>query len=869
MTTYHYIIVAVLIFWILAYFRVSLLVWTNVFAVLLAVHTFASTSVILSVIAWALFILIVVPISIPAIRRRIISDKVLPIMKKAIPSLSQTEKDALEAGTVWWDGDLFSGKPNWKKLLATQSPALTNEEQTFIDGPVQTLCDKIDDWQTNHEAFDLSPEVWQYIKDNKFFGIIIPKKYGGLAFSALAHSEIVSKLASRSITAAVTVMVPNSLGPAELLLHYGTDEQKSHYLPRLAGGKEIPCFALTGPEAGSDASSIPDTGFVCYRKNSEGEKDVLGIRLNWDKRYITLGPVATVLGLAFKLYDPDHLLGKTENIGITLALIPTNTPGIDIGRRHMPLNLAFQNGPNSGKDVFIPLDWVIGGQQRVGEGWRMLMESLAAGRSISLPALSTGGGKLACRATGAYARIRKQFRTPIGQFEGIEEALARMAGYTYQMDAARKMTAVAVDQGERPSVISAIVKYNLTSRMRSIITDAMDVQGGSGICMGPRNILGRIYQAIPVGITVEGANILTRTLITFGQGAIRCHPYILKEIQAVAETDSEAASKGFDKALFGHIGFTISNVFRTVFLGLTGAFFVQAPGTKEKHFYKQATRLSSSFALISDIGLLILGGALKRKEKLSGRLADVLSQLYLISATLKHFSDQGQKPADFPLVQWSCEDALYQSQQSLLEFLRNFPNKPVAWLLRIVCFPLGRPYAPPSDKLGHRIANILLEPSATRDRLTQGIYMPITTTETLGRLEDALVKIIKAEPIEKKIISAQRKGEIIGYDLTELSKDAVNKDIIDQSEADLLIAADNARKDVIKVDDFAADYLSKGLSKEEPTEPSAKPSTKLSTKEGQEDPDSAAEDFGGEDSVVENSVIEKNAVTKRTSGEHV
>ncbi len=806
MTIYLCIALAILIFWALAYFRTPLLVWTNIIAVILAIHTITLTSVASTVFLWIVFLLIAIPVNVTSIRRRLVSDKIFPFIKKAIPKISQTEKDALEAGTVWWDGEIFSGKPKWKKLIATPEPTLTAQEQAFLDGPVQSLCDMIDDWKITHEDFDLSPDVWQYIKDNGFFGMIIPKEYGGQAFSALAHSEIVVKIASRSTTAAVTVMVPNSLGPAELLLNYGTNEQKAHYLPRLAHGEDIPCFALTGPEAGSDASSIPDTGIVC-RSEFNDEKDVLGIRLNWEKRYITLGPVATVLGLAFKLYDPDQLLGDKYDIGITLALIPTNTPGINIGRRHMPLNIAFQNGPNSGKDVFIPMDWIIGGQERVGQGWRMLMESLAAGRSISLPALSTGGGKLACRATGAYARIRKQFRTPIGRFEGVEEPLARMAGYTYQMEAARKITAGAVDQGEHPSVISAIVKYNLTARMRTIITDAMDVQGGSAICMGPRNILGRIYQAIPVAITVEGANILTRTLITFGQGAIRCHPYILKEMQAATESDPIIASVNFDKALFGHIGFTISNALRALFLGLSSAAFVLTPGGKEKYFYKQATRLSSCFALTSDIGILILGGALKRKEKLSGRLADVLSQLYLISATLKHFRDQGQKSTDYPLLQWSCEDALYQSQESLLEFLRNFPNRPVAWLLKIICFPLGRPFTPPDDILGHKLADILLTPSNTRDRLTNGIYIPESVNETLGRLEDTLQKVIAAEPIENAIKTAQRNKIIQGRDRTTLIEDAIGKGIIDQEQMQILNAADLASKEVIKVDDFDPDYL--------------------------------------------------------------
>lgn len=810
MSFFYCIFFTLVIFWVLAYVRANLFVWFSTIAAVLLVHSLLSESALSIAGSWVFFLLVFIPLMLSPVRRMFISDRILPLMRKAIPSISQTEKDALEAGSVWWDGDLFSGKPKWKKLLDTPAPKLSKQEQAFLDGPVEQLCAMVDDWKTTHEDFDLSPEVWQFIKDNGFFGMIIPQEYGGLAFSALAHSEVVAKISSRSTTAAVTVMVPNSLGPAELLLQYGTNEQKAHYLPRLAKGEEIPCFALTGPEAGSDASSIPDTGIVCYGEH-DGNQDVLGIRVTWEKRYITLGPVATVLGLAFKLYDPDHILGDKEDIGITLALIPTNTAGVNIGNRHMPLNLAFQNGPNSGDNVFIPMDWVIGGKERVGTGWRMLMESLAAGRSISLPALSTGGSKLACRATGAYARIRKQFRLPIGRFEGIEEPLARIGAYTYQMDAARKMTAVAVDQGEHPSVVSAIVKYNLTARMRTIITDAMDIQGGSGICMGPSNLLGRLYQAIPIGITVEGANILTRTLITFGQGAIRCHPFILKEIEAIADENKSRGAAAFDKALFGHIGFTISNGARTLFLALTNGFFVLTPEGKERRFYRYLMRMSATFAFVSDISLLVLGGSLKRKEKLSGRLADVLSQMYLISATLKHFRDQGQKPADLPLVTWACEDALHQAQEHLFELLQNFPVKPVAWALRMMCFPLGKPYVPPSDALGHKIAGMLLEPSSSRERLTHGIYLPESRSETLGRLEDALSKVIKAEPVERKISTAQRAGKlpknIATFEKDNMIKDAIEKQIITQDEATTLKKADKARRDVIMVDDFEAGYF--------------------------------------------------------------
>jgi acyl-CoA dehydrogenase len=605
------------------------------------------------------------------LRRKLVSDPFLHLARKLMPQISETEREALEAGTVWWDAELFSGHPNWKKLLATPAPTLTSEEQAFLDGPVEELCRMVDDWSINAELHDLPEGVWRFIKDHGFFGMIIPKKYGGLGFSALAHSSVVMKVASRSIAAAVTVMVPNSLGPGELLLHYGTDEQKNYYLPRLARGEEIPCFGLTSPEAGSDAASMTDTGVVC--RGSSGKKDVLGIRLNWEKRYITLGPVATVLGLAFKLYDPDRLIGNREEVGITVALIQTDLPGITIGRRHYPSNINFQNGPNSGHDVFIPLDCIVGGAARAGHGWRMLMECLAAGRSISLPALATGAGKLASRATGAYARIRKQFHLPIGRFEGIEEALARIAGYTYLMDAARVMTGGAVDQGEKPSVISAIVKYHLTEVMRRVVNDAMDVQGGSAICMGPRNFLAHVYETVPISITVEGANILTRSLIIYGQGAIRCHPFVLKEIRAAADPDPVRASKDFDRVLFAHIGFILGNAVRAFFHGLTGARFASVPVRGPSHrYYQHLTRMSACLAFASDIAMLTLGSTLKRREKLSARLGDVLSYLYLASAVLKRFEDQGRPPEDLPLLQWACEKSLYRIQGSFAELIYNF-----------------------------------------------------------------------------------------------------------------------------------------------------------------------------------------------------
>ncbi len=791
--------------WTAAYLRLSLIATTALYLVLLiGWMELGEPSTPAMVFAWAIFLAVFVPFNVTPVRRILISDRVLLRFRKVLPAMSQTERDALEAGTVWWDGELFGGRPDWNKLLAYPAPALTAEEQAFLDGPVEELCRMLNDWDITEKHHDLPPEVWQFIKDNGFFGMIIPRRYGGLEFSALAHSSVVMKLASRSITAAVTVMVPNSLGPAELLLHYGTQQQKDHYLPRLATGQDVPCFALTGPEAGSDASSIPDRGVVC-RDLFEG-REIVGIRLNWEKRYITLGPVATVLGLAFRLYDPDHLLGHQEEIGITLALIPTDTPGISIGNRHMPLNIVFQNGPNWGKDVFIPLDWIIGGADRVGQGWRMLMECLAAGRSISLPALSTGAGKLASRATGAYARIRKQFKLPIGRFEGVEEVLASIAGTTYMMDAVRTMTAGAVDSGEKPAVVSAIAKYNLTERMREVINHAMDVQGGTGICLGPRNLLGRVYQAIPISITVEGANILTRSLITFGQGAVRCHPYILKEIRAVAGNDPVQASRDFDEALFGHIGFTLSNALRTLWLGLTGARLTRVPGGKHtRRFYQQLTRMSAAFAFVSDVAMLLLGGTLKRKERLSGRLADIISHLYLASACLKRFEDQGCPVDDQFLLRWCCEESLHTIQLRLLDLFRNFPNRFIGRCLNVIVFPGGHPYGIPDDQLGHKVAGLILEPSVARDRLTTGIFISAGQDEAISRIDHALELVSDAEPVEKKLNAALRSGVLQKGDTERQLEQAVNKEIIDGGEAALYRKAAAARREVITVDDFPQD----------------------------------------------------------------
>ncbi len=739
-------------------------------------------------------------------RQRWITGPIFKLFKSVTPRMSQTEKEALEAGNVWWDGELFSGRPKWRRLRDLAPPHLSTEEQAFIDGPVNTVCAMLDDWKITNEDYDLPTDVWQYLKDNGFFSMIIPKKYGGLEFSAFAHSEVVLKISTRSVSAAVTVMVPNSLGPGKLLQEYGTEEQKNHYLPRLAKGLDIPCFALTSPHAGSDAGAIPDYAIVC-KQDFDGEKDVLGMRVTWNKRYITLGPVATILGLAFKLYDPEHLLGEEENLGITLALIPTDTPGVNIGRRHMPLNLVFMNGPNSGDDVFMPLDWIIGGQARIGQGWRMLVECLTDGRAISLPSLSVGAGKLAARGIGAYSRIRTQFKLPIGKFEGVEEALARIGGLTYMMDAARIMTIGALDRGEKPSVISAIVKYHLTEGMRKIVNDSMDIQGGAGICLGPRNIMGRVYQAVPISITVEGANILTRTMIIFGQGAIRSHPFVFKELEAIGNDDPEQSLDNFERAFIGHVKFIITNVARSLFHGLTASLFVMVLGKKPiRRYHQHLTRISAAFALMTDIALMTLGGALKRKEKLSGRLGDTLSYLYLASATLKHFEDNGCPKEELPLVHWATRYCLYKAQNSLHGLLQNLPNRPVAWIARFIIFPLGRHFSPPSDMLGHQVANILITPSEARDRLTKGLYVPDNTTDTMGKLEDGFDKVIIADHAEKKLYRGLKDCKPSYKGLEDLIKQALDKNIISEEDAILIRDADKARTDIIQVDDFAKDY---------------------------------------------------------------
>ena len=795
---------------VLAYQRVSLLTATLAYGGALLIYAFTTAAPISTLLLVAVLAGLVL-LNIDAFRIRFISRPFLRTYRRMLPSMSQTEKDALEAGTVWWDGELFTGGPDWDKLLSATPPRLTAEEQAFIDGPCEELCRMTDDWDITHRRADLPPHLWDYIKSKGFFAMIIPKKYGGLEFSAYAHSCVLVKLSSRSGVVASTVAVPNSLGPGELLLHYGTEEQRAHYLPRLARGEEVPCFALTGPRAGSDAASIPDTGIVC--KGMYEGREIVGVRLNFTKRYITLAPVATVVGLAFKLFDPERLLGGDRtDYGITCALIPRNTPGVTIGRRHFPLNAPFQNGPIQGKDVFVPLDCLIGGTKMAGQGWRMLVEQLSVGRCISLPSSATGAAKAAVFASGAYARVRRQFNVPVGQFEGVAEALARMTGTTYIMDAARSVTAGAIDGGEKPSVPSAMLKYHLTEYGRSVANDAMDIHGGKGIMLGPRNYLARGYDLVPVAITVEGANMLTRSLIIFGQGAIRCHPFVLREMNAAREKDKRKALRDFDTALFGHIGFTISNAVRSLIMALTLARFSHVPPTgSTQRFYQHINRFSASFAFATDVAMLTLGGYLKKKESLSARLGDVLSCMYLSSMVLKHYENQGRPEDDLPLVEWACRTLLFKAQDQLHAFLRNFPNRFLAGFMRFFIFPRGQTYHAPQDRLGRDIVEQMLHTSMPRDRLTTGVYRTIEPGNPLGMLQEALVLADAAEPLEKRVrVEGVKTGRVTALDMPGQIQQALAVGILTETEAATLRDYDRRVMEIIHVDDFTTEEMAAG-----------------------------------------------------------
>ncbi|GAB1049352.1 MAG: acyl-CoA dehydrogenase FadE [Shewanella algae] len=796
MTTLLWILALLLVLGAAAYLRVSLLTATIAAAVVMAAGSLLDVT---GLISWIIFLVIALPLNLSAFRQSVITRPLLKLYRGIMPEMSSTEKEAIEAGTTWWEADLFAGNPNWKKLHNYPVARLSAEEHAFLEGPVEEVCRMVNQHMVSHQLADLPAEVWQFLKDKGFFAMIIKKKYGGLEFSAYAQSRVLQKLAGVSSELASTVGVPNSLGPGELLQHYGTPEQQDHYLPRLAKGLEVPCFALTSPEAGSDAGAIPDFGVVC-KGQWQGE-EVLGMKLTWNKRYITLAPVATVLGLAFKLKDPEHLLGDKEELGITCALIPTDVEGVETGRRHFPLNCMFQNGPTRGKEVFVPLSFIIGGPKMAGQGWRMLVECLSVGRGITLPSNSAGGVKTAALATGAYARIRRQFKLPIGKLEGIEEPMARIGGNAYLMDAVTSLTTTGIDLGEKPSVISAIVKYHLTDRMQKCVIDAMDIHGGKGVCLGPNNYLGRGYQAAPIAITVEGANILTRSMIIYGQGAIRCHPYVLEEMESAFDSDVNRGLNNFDAALFGHIGFTTSNFIRSLWMGLTGSRFSNAPfADKTKRYYQHMNRFSANLALLSDLAMATLGGNLKRKERISARLGDLLSQLYLASATLKRYQDEGRQSEDLPLVQWAVEDALYKLQSSLDDLLDNFPAG-LGGVLRLVLFPFGRPLKRPSDVLDHKVAKIMQTPCASRDRLGKGQFWEACDNNAVGIQEQTFKDILAAEPLYDKVCKAAGKRLPFMW-LDKVAAEGKALGVLSDDEVALLERAEIGRMKSINVDDF-------------------------------------------------------------------
>lgn len=786
---------------ICAYHKISLFITVFLLSIILVVATYFH---LISIIPWIIFLLIAFPLSFTSLRQQIISRPVLHWFRNVMPEISKTEKEALNAGTTWWEKDLYSGNPNWKKLHQYPIPHLSAEEKAFIDGPVEDVCKMIDQHQISHQLTDLPQDVWQYLKDHKFFALIIKKEFSGLEFSAYAQSKILQKLAGISGELATTVGVPNSLGPSELLQLYGTKEQQNYYLPRLAKGIDLPCFALTHPEAGSDAGSIPDEGIIC--KGIWNDQEILGIKLTFNKRYITLAPVATLIGLAFKLRDPDQLLGKNENVGITCALIPADTKGIKIGRRHFPLNCMFQNGPILGNNVFVPLSFIIGGKNMAGKGWKMLMECLSVGRGITLPSNATGGVKTIAMATSAYARIRRQFNQPIGKFEGIEGPLASICANAYLMNAVCHLTTLAIDLGEKPTVISAIVKYHLTQKLQQSLINAMDIHGGKGICLGKNNYLGRAYQAAPIAITVEGANILTRSLIIYGQGAIRCHPYLLSEMDAAFNLDEYQGLYNFDKALFSHIGFFSSNLIRTIWMGITNGKLSNSPFTDEtQKYYQLINRLSANLALLSDITLIILGGSVKKRERISARLGDILSALYLASACLKYYQDEERNINDLPLLQWAIEHTLWDAQSALIKLLDNYPAK-IGYLLRMIIFPFGQSVSSPSDKLEHTISTNMINISEMRTRLGIGQFLTPTANNPVGIQEHTFINIIACEKLHKKVNQASDKN-LSFTQLDKIADEGIALGILNDDEANLLRNTEKLRLLSINVDDFDPNAL--------------------------------------------------------------
>lgn len=798
MTTLVQTLIVLAVIWVLAFRRARMSTILASIAISLAICTWIAG---VALLLWIPFIIVGFFYFAKRLRIEKLSKPAFKFFQRVLPPMSSTEQEALDAGDTWWEAELFKGAPDWKAWHSMPYPALTESEIAFLENQTETFCQMINDWDIVHVDKDLSPEAWEYLKREKFFGMIIPEEYGGLGFSALAHSTIVTKIATKSSSAAVTAMVPNSLGPAELLMKYGTEEQRQNYLPKLASGEEIPCFALTGPEAGSDAGAMTDTGIVC--RGEYNGQSCLGLSVSWNKRYITLAPVATVLGLAFKMYDPDHLLGEKEELGITVALIPTDHPGVEIGRRHFPMSMTFMNGPTKGSDVFIPLDWIIGGIEQAGHGWKMLVECLSEGRAISLPALSTATGKLCYRLTGAYAKTRVQFNMPIANFEGVEEALARIAGRTYQLEATRIVTAGAVDNHIKPSVASAIAKYHMTELSRLVIQDAMDIHAGRGLIMGRSNYLAHAYMGMPIGITVEGANILTRNLMIFGQGAIRCHPFVAREMKAATDSDTARGLKDFDSLIFRHVGYGISNFVRTFSLGLSGGFIANKVVRDDTgQYYQQLTRMCSALALVSDISMLMFGGDLKRKERLSARLGDVLSQLYLASSCLKYYAAQGSMPDDLPYVRWNIMTSLHQIQIAFDEFFANLPNKFVGSLLRRIVFPWGNPYSRPSDELDRTLVKTMTANTELRDRITQYAFIGTNDSDPAYTVETAFQLLMASKETRNAIKRALKNGDLeASEDLEVLVSNAVEQNICSPQDGAAFLNAEAARSRAIQVDD--------------------------------------------------------------------
>lgn len=798
-----------IVLFISAFYQLKMAYWLFLLAAVLLTISWVTPLGWTVILLWSCYVVLVLALVLAQWRQRFLTALIMRVLQKRLPALKEAEKIAIQSGDAWWEKDLFSGEPNWSRLLSLPKPQLTQEEQSFLDNQVETLCALLNDWQVVHDDHNLTKKVWSYLQEEKFFGLVIPQEFGGLGFSALAHSSVVAKIATRSVSAAVNMMVPNSLGPGELLLRYGTAEQKTYYLPRLAKGEEIPCFALTGPDAGSDAGSIPDSGVVCYQE-FQGKK-TLGMRLQWDKRYITLAPIATVLGLAIHLYDPEHLLGEKTDIGITLCLIPREHPGVEIGQRHLPLYLAFMNGPTRGNNVFIPIEWIIGGRAAAGRGWQMLMECLSIGRAISLPALSTGCAQLIYRMTGAYARVRQQFNLPIGYFEGVKELLGEIAGLTYLMGAMRLLTVAAVDQHIKPAIASAIAKYHMTEMSRDIINKAMDIHAGHAIQTGPHNLLANLYMATPISITVEGANPLTRNLIIFGQGLALCHPYLFEELSLLAAPINAQVIAKFDQVFLKHVGWFLKNLARAICYKITRGYFIAVSlgnGVKNKQikrYCQQLTRVSNLLVVWMDLALLLLGGDLKRRESLSARLGDIVSQLYMASAALKYFYDQGELPEELPYVHWCMQTCLYHARNALNNVADNFPRPWLGKMLRLL-IPQGKIFSKANDQLCHQMVSSMLTPSSLRERLTNHLYLPKNNQEWLLQLEEVFKMAERAEPLLKKFASAKHHDKVpLWLSFAEQVAAAATGGVLTAVEAEWLLEYEIRRRQVMKVSEFSFD----------------------------------------------------------------